>query len=140
MPSLEIPGLDPSAIKIRGLLNYLRKNRKLGLARRLKRAAKKQLIGDSVNSGLGEDRPFDDIITPDGSIGTRKRSSEDVIWTQDMAAVLRVANQINNGAVHVNGPAVHDEPQLPHGGRKASGYARRLGEHWGIDEFLATKL
>ncbi|KAL7266700.1 hypothetical protein RUND412_010746 [Rhizina undulata] len=60
------------------------------------------------------------------------------IWTGDMAAGLRVANQIESGAVHVNGPTVHDEPQLPHGGRKASGYGR-FGAHWGIDEFLATK-
>lgn len=41
-------------------------------------------------------------------------------------------------AVHINGMTVHDEPHLPHGGRKDSGFGR-FGGSYGLDEFLTTK-
>ncbi|PGH10178.1 hypothetical protein AJ80_07537, partial [Polytolypa hystricis UAMH7299] len=41
-------------------------------------------------------------------------------------------------AVHINSPTVHDEPSLPHGGVKKSGYGR-FGGLRGLDEFLTTK-
>jgi len=40
--------------------------------------------------------------------------------------------------VHINGPTVHDEVALPHGGVKNSGYGR-FGSTNGLDEFLTTK-
>jgi acyl-CoA reductase-like NAD-dependent aldehyde dehydrogenase len=33
---------------------------------------------------------------------------------------------------------VHDEPTLPHGGYKSSGYGR-FGGHWAFEEFLQIK-
>lgn len=41
-------------------------------------------------------------------------------------------------AVHINGSTIHDEPTLPHGGMKSSGYGR-FGSSWGISEFLTTQ-
>lgn len=34
--------------------------------------------------------------------------------------------------------AVHDEPNLPHGGAKKSGFGR-FNSSWGMDEFLRSK-
>lgn len=34
--------------------------------------------------------------------------------------------------------SIHDEPTLPHGGYKKSGWGR-FNAHWGLDEFLQTK-
>lgn len=41
-------------------------------------------------------------------------------------------------AVHINALTVHDEPVLPHGGWKSSGFGR-FGGIRGYDEFLQTK-
>ena len=41
-------------------------------------------------------------------------------------------------AVHINALTVHDEPVLPHGGWKSSGFGR-FGGIAGYDEFLQTK-
>lgn len=45
---------------------------------------------------------------------------------------------ISTSAVHINNMTVHDEPRLPHGGVKSSGYGR-FGANNGFDEFLRTK-
>lgn len=60
------------------------------------------------------------------------------IFTKDLARGFRLAKRIESGAVHINGSTLHDEPNLPHGGRKASGYGR-FGGMWGIEEFLISK-
>ena len=41
-------------------------------------------------------------------------------------------------AVHINSCTIHDEPTLPHGGWKESGYGR-FGGSDPYDEFLQTK-
>jgi acyl-CoA reductase-like NAD-dependent aldehyde dehydrogenase len=41
-------------------------------------------------------------------------------------------------AVHINSMTVHDEPVLPHGGVKNSGWGRFNGTQ-GLEEFLVTK-
>jgi benzaldehyde dehydrogenase (NAD) len=43
------------------------------------------------------------------------------VFTRDTARGLRVARQIRSGICHINGPTVHDEPQMPFGGVGASG-------------------
>ncbi|KAK2749689.1 hypothetical protein FQN57_005912 [Myotisia sp. PD_48] len=60
------------------------------------------------------------------------------IFTENLAMGLRVARQLQSGAVHINSMTVHDEASLPHGGIKCSGYGRFGGAH-GLDEFLSTK-
>ena len=44
----------------------------------------------------------------------------------------------NRRAVHINSMSVHDEPNLPHGGAKKSGFGR-FNASAGIEEFLRTK-
>lgn len=60
------------------------------------------------------------------------------VFTKDLARGLRVAKQIESGAVHINSMSVHDEASLPHGGAKMSGFGRFNG-NWGIEEFLRLK-
>jgi len=60
------------------------------------------------------------------------------IFTKDLAAGLRIARQIETGAVHINNMTVHDEPNLPHGGAKKSGFGR-FGGSVGLDEFQRSK-
>ncbi|ORX97392.1 Aldehyde/histidinol dehydrogenase [Clohesyomyces aquaticus] len=60
------------------------------------------------------------------------------VFTQDLARGLRVARQIESGAIHINAMTVHDETNLPHGGAKMSGWGRFNG-NWGLEEFLRIK-
>ncbi|KNG81082.1 aldehyde dehydrogenase family protein [Aspergillus nomiae NRRL 13137] len=60
------------------------------------------------------------------------------VFTDNLFRGLRVAKQIESGAVHINSLTVHDEPVLPHGGWKSSGYGR-FGGPAAYDEWLQTK-
>jgi acyl-CoA reductase-like NAD-dependent aldehyde dehydrogenase len=60
------------------------------------------------------------------------------VFTRDAARGLRVARRIRSGICHVNGPTVHDEPQMPFGGVGASGYGR-FGGKAGIDFFTELR-
>ena len=44
----------------------------------------------------------------------------------------------DTSAVHINSMTVHDEPALPHGGVKDSGWGR-FNTAQGMEEFLVTK-
>jgi acyl-CoA reductase-like NAD-dependent aldehyde dehydrogenase len=50
------------------------------------------------------------------------------VFTGDAARGLRIARRIRSGICHVNGPTVHDEPQMPFGGVGSSGYGRFGGK------------
>lgn len=60
------------------------------------------------------------------------------VFTRDAARGLRAARRIRSGICHVNGPTVHDEPQMPFGGIGASGYGR-FGGRAGIDAFTELR-
>lgn len=60
------------------------------------------------------------------------------VFSQDIARAMKVSQQIESGICHINGPTVHDEPQMPFGGVKASGYGR-FGGRAGIDEFTELR-
>ena len=60
------------------------------------------------------------------------------VFTRDIALGLSVARRIQSGICHVNGPTVHDEPQMPFGGTKASGHGR-FGGKAGIDAFTELR-
>lgn len=60
------------------------------------------------------------------------------VFSQDIARAMKVSRQIESGICHINGPTVHDEPQMPFGGVKASGYGR-FGGRSGIDEFTELR-
>jgi benzaldehyde dehydrogenase (NAD) len=60
------------------------------------------------------------------------------VFGRDIARALGVAKRIEAGICHVNAPTVHDEPQMPFGGTKASGYGR-FGGKAAIDEFTELR-
>jgi len=60
------------------------------------------------------------------------------VFTGDTARGWRVAQRIEAGICHVNGPTVHDEAQMPFGGVKASGWGR-FGGQAGIDAFTELR-
>ncbi|KAK1143232.1 hypothetical protein N8T08_006932 [Aspergillus melleus] len=60
------------------------------------------------------------------------------IFTGDLRRGLAMAKKIQTGAVHINSMTIHDEPVLPHGGVKNSGWGR-FNTAQGLDEFLVTK-
>ncbi|RKP53361.1 aldehyde dehydrogenase [Pararobbsia silviterrae] len=56
------------------------------------------------------------------------------VFTRDTARGWRVAQRIEAGICHVNGPTVHDEAQMPFGGVKGSGWGR-FGGRAGVEAF-----
>lgn len=60
------------------------------------------------------------------------------VFTRNAVRGLGVARQIRSGMCHINGPTVHDEPQMPFGGVGASGYGR-FGGKAGIAEFTELR-
>jgi acyl-CoA reductase-like NAD-dependent aldehyde dehydrogenase len=60
------------------------------------------------------------------------------VFTESLQAGLRVAKAVESGAVHINSMTIHDEPNLPHGGVKKSGFGRFNGNA-GLEEFLKMK-
>jgi vanillin dehydrogenase len=61
------------------------------------------------------------------------------VFGRDVARAWQVARQIRSGICHINGPTVHDEPQMPFGGTKNSGYGR-FGGAAGVAEFTELRL
>ncbi|KAH8820770.1 Aldehyde/histidinol dehydrogenase [Xylogone sp. PMI_703] len=60
------------------------------------------------------------------------------VFTENLATGLRIAQKYETGAVHINSMTVHDEPVLPHGGVKQSGFGR-FNAMAGLQEFLRSK-
>jgi acyl-CoA reductase-like NAD-dependent aldehyde dehydrogenase len=60
------------------------------------------------------------------------------VFGRDVNRALAVARQIDSGICHVNSATVQDEPQMPFGGVKGSGYGR-FGGKAGIDEFTELR-
>ena len=60
------------------------------------------------------------------------------IYSRDINRALMVARQIDAGICHINSPTVQDEPQMPFGGVKGSGYGR-FGGKAGIDAFTELR-
>jgi acyl-CoA reductase-like NAD-dependent aldehyde dehydrogenase len=60
------------------------------------------------------------------------------VFSRDIARAMQVAQRIQSGICHINGPTVHDEPQMPFGGTKASGYGR-FGGTAAIAEFTELR-
>jgi acyl-CoA reductase-like NAD-dependent aldehyde dehydrogenase len=60
------------------------------------------------------------------------------VYSANISRALKVADQIESGICHINGPTVGDEAQMPFGGVKDSGYGR-FGGKAGIDSFTSTR-
>ena len=60
------------------------------------------------------------------------------IFSQDVPAALELAQRIESGICHINDTTVHDEPQMPFGGVKASGFGR-FGGRAALEEFTELR-
>jgi vanillin dehydrogenase len=60
------------------------------------------------------------------------------VFGEDVDHALEIARRIESGICHVNASTVHDEPQVPFGGVKASGWGR-FGGRAALDEFTELR-
>jgi vanillin dehydrogenase len=60
------------------------------------------------------------------------------VFSEDVPAALELAQRIESGICHVNDTTVHDEPQMPFGGVKASGFGR-FGGRAALEEFTELR-
>jgi acyl-CoA reductase-like NAD-dependent aldehyde dehydrogenase len=60
------------------------------------------------------------------------------VITRDFNKGLAIAESIESGIVHINDQTVHDEPQVPFGGIKDSGWGR-FGGRAGMEEFTELR-
>jgi acyl-CoA reductase-like NAD-dependent aldehyde dehydrogenase len=60
------------------------------------------------------------------------------VITRDFNKGLAIAERIESGIVHINDQTVHDEPQVPFGGIKDSGWGR-FGGRAGLEEFTELR-
>ena len=60
------------------------------------------------------------------------------VITGDFQKGLDVAERLESGMVHINDSTIHDEPQVPFGGMKESGYGRHGGRA-AIEEFTELR-
>lgn len=60
------------------------------------------------------------------------------VYTADVSRARELAARLETGVCHINGPTVFDDPAMPFGGVKASGYGRFGGEAV-IEEFTELR-
>jgi acyl-CoA reductase-like NAD-dependent aldehyde dehydrogenase len=60
------------------------------------------------------------------------------VFGRDVERALAVARRIESGICHINSSTVHDEPQMPFGGTKASGYGR-FGSKASVEHFTELR-
>jgi len=60
------------------------------------------------------------------------------VFTSDFNKGLAVAERIESGVIHINDQTVHDEPQVPFGGMKDSGWGR-FGGKAALEEFTELR-
>ncbi len=56
------------------------------------------------------------------------------VFSRDVSKAMRLAERLETGICHINGATVHDEPQMPFGGVKDSGWGR-FGGKAALEEF-----
>src|SRR5215207_7028188 len=60
------------------------------------------------------------------------------VFGEDVDHALDIARRIESGICHVNASTVHDEPQMPFGGGKSSGWGR-FGGRAALEEFTELR-
>ena len=60
------------------------------------------------------------------------------VFSENVPAALELAQRIESGICHINDTTVHDEPQMPFGGVKASGFGR-FGGRAALEEFTELR-
>jgi benzaldehyde dehydrogenase (NAD) len=106
-------------------------------------------VVDGVTAGMGlyTDESFGPIVAiirarnADHAVALANDSQYGLaasVFTRDIVQGLAIARRIHSGICHINGPTIHDEPQMPFGGVGASGHGR-FGGRQGIDSFTETR-
>jgi len=60
------------------------------------------------------------------------------VITNDLQKAMLLSEGIETGMIHINGPTIRDEPMVPFGGVKNSGFGREGGK-FAMDEFTELK-
>ena len=60
------------------------------------------------------------------------------IFSRDVGRAMALADRVESGICHINGPTVGDEAHIPFGGVKSSGYGR-FGGSFGLHEFTEVR-
>ncbi len=60
------------------------------------------------------------------------------IFSRDLGKAMKLAERLEAGICHINGATVHDEPQMPFGGVKDSGWGR-FGGRAALEEFTELR-
>lgn len=60
------------------------------------------------------------------------------IFSRDTSRALALAQRVDSGICHINGPTVHDEAQMPFGGVKSSGYGS-FGGKAAVEQFTQLR-
>jgi vanillin dehydrogenase len=105
------------------------------------------LLGvDSAMRVYGEESfgPLASIIVVDGPDQAIEVANDTeyglsaAIFSEDVPAALELAQRIQSGICHINDTTVQDEPQMPFGGVKASGWGR-FGGRAALEEFTELR-
>ena len=119
----------------------------------LRRRGRRQPVTPTVLSGVtpemriyGEESfgPVVSIVPVDGAEEAVRVANDTeyglsaAVFGADVDAAMAVARQIESGICHVNSSTVHDEPQMPFGGVKASGWGR-FGGRAALEEFTELR-
>ena len=60
------------------------------------------------------------------------------VFSRDVNKAMSLSERLETGICHINGATVHDEPQMPFGGVKASGWGR-FGGRAALEEFTELR-
>jgi len=60
------------------------------------------------------------------------------VFSRDVSKAMKLAERMESGICHINGATVHDEPQMPFGGVKDSGWGR-FGGKAALEEFTELR-
>jgi acyl-CoA reductase-like NAD-dependent aldehyde dehydrogenase len=88
--------------------------------------------------------PVVSIIEVDGTDAAVESANDSeyglaaAVFTENASTGIQVAQRIRSGICHINGPTVHDEPQMPFGGVGASGWGR-FGSKAALEEFTELR-
>ena len=88
--------------------------------------------------------PVVTIVTVDGTDEAVRVANDTeyglsaAVFGADVDNAMEVARRIESGICHVNSSTVHDEPQMPFGGVKASGWGR-FGGRAALEEFTELR-
>jgi acyl-CoA reductase-like NAD-dependent aldehyde dehydrogenase len=80
-----------------------------------------------------------DGVTPDMRLANDSEFGlSAAIFSRDTSRALALAQRVESGICHINGPTVHDEAQMPFGGVKSSGYGS-FGGKASIEHFTQLR-